>query len=211
MKRLKLNLGCGDHTPAGWINVDYAVGARLAQLPLFGLLNSRLRLFNLDWDKGILAHNLTKPFPWSDDSVDAIYSSHTLEHMTREQGRTFLEECYRVLKPGGIIRIVVPDLEQIVKKYSDGELPADRFVDALGVSFSDPKDGPLKRRLAFLIRYPHKCMYDSKSLSNAMKEAGFDSRPRKKLDSDIEDIDKVELRDLMDGSIIIEGKKPGGN
>ena len=207
MGLLKLNLGCGNHAPDGWVNVDFSLGARLAKVPGFGQLNSKLKLFNLDWDDIIVIHDLTRPFPWSDDSVDIAYSSHTLEHMEREQGRAFLRECYRVLKPGGIIRIAVPDLSGIVREYTEGKLRADEFVDKLGVSYGEPGDGPLKSRLAPLIRYPHRCMYDEQSLLGTMREIGFKAGPRKPLDSDIEDIDKVEQRDLT-GSVIIEGRKP---
>src|SRR5882762_7720591 len=83
---IKLNLGCGAHVPSGWINVDYAPGARLARAPLFRRINKRLRLFALDWDDHIFIHDLTRPLPWKDSSVDVVYSSHTLEHFSREQG-----------------------------------------------------------------------------------------------------------------------------
>lgn len=107
---MKLNLGCGDHVIEGWTNVDYALDARLNRLPLFRVVNRKLRIFSTDWDKRIVLHDLTKRFPWPDSSVDVVYSAHALEHFTKEHGRAFLAECYRVLRPRGIIRIVVPDL-----------------------------------------------------------------------------------------------------
>jgi len=104
VQQVRLNLGCGSQTPAGWVNVDYALGARLVKLPFFAWLNRKLRLFKLDWDRGILIHDLRKRFPWKDSSVDVIYCSHTLEHFSKEEGVHFLNECYRVLKSNGLIK-----------------------------------------------------------------------------------------------------------
>ena len=93
MQTIKLNLGCGDHAPPGWINVDHAWGARLSRLPFFRRIDKRFRLFKTDWPSGILIHDLRRPFPWKNQSVTVVYSSHTLEHMTKEEGRCFLQEC----------------------------------------------------------------------------------------------------------------------
>ena len=98
---MKLNLGCGSQLPRDWVNVDYALGARIARIPLFRAINRRLKLFRMDWDDSIFLHDLTRPFPWADNSIDVVYSSHTLEHMSREMGQEFLHQCHRVLKPDG--------------------------------------------------------------------------------------------------------------
>jgi SAM-dependent methyltransferase len=57
------------------------------------------------------------PFP--DGDFDAVYHSHVLEHFPREGALRFLREAVRVLRPGGIMRVVVPDLEQIARVYLD--------------------------------------------------------------------------------------------
>lgn len=89
-----LNLGCGSRLHNDWINVD--------------LVSS---------NKNVIAHNLLNGIPFIDNEFDAVYHSHVLEHFSREDGKKFIAECYRVLKSGEIIRIAVPDLEQIVKNY----------------------------------------------------------------------------------------------
>ena len=61
--------------------------------------------------------NLLKGFPFDNDSFDVVYSSHVLEHFTKEQAKTLLAEARRVLKPGGVLRIVVPDLENVCAEY----------------------------------------------------------------------------------------------
>ena len=65
----------------------------------------------------ILVHNLAKGIPFDADSVDAVYHSHLFEHLERGVARQFAREVHRVLKPGGVHRIVVPDLEEACQLY----------------------------------------------------------------------------------------------
>ena len=106
---LRLNLGCGSCVVPAWTNVDYALGARLAKVPAFRKVNERLGLFHMRWDERIHIHDLRTRFPWRDGSAEAAYSSHTLEHLSRDEGRHFIKECHRVLAPGGVLRVIVPE------------------------------------------------------------------------------------------------------
>jgi len=94
-QKLKLlNLGCGSHYHPDWLNVDFhSTGS------------------------GVKAHNLNKGIPFEDNSFDVVYNSHLLEHFPKSYAPVFLKDCHRVLRNGGIIRVVVPDLEQIVRWY----------------------------------------------------------------------------------------------
>jgi predicted SAM-dependent methyltransferase len=89
-----LNLGCGKRTHHEWTNVDF-----VATTP------------------DVVAANLTEGVPFADGSFDAVYHSHVLEHFSKKQAPAFLQECFRVLRPQGVLRIAVPDLEQIVRSY----------------------------------------------------------------------------------------------
>ncbi len=89
-----LNLGCGASFHAAWINVDTVPAA-----------------------PGILRQDLARGLPYSAGSIDAIYSSHVLEHFAPLVAQNLINECARVLRPGGIARIVVPDLEAIARLY----------------------------------------------------------------------------------------------
>lgn len=91
---MKLNLGCGSRFNTGWINIDFYSS-----------------------DPSVRAYNLLQGIPLPDNHVDLVYHSHLLEHFPRDRAGHFLAECMRVLKPGGIIRVAVPDLEQIVRAY----------------------------------------------------------------------------------------------
>jgi predicted SAM-dependent methyltransferase len=89
-----LNLGCGDTFHESWSNFDFVSS-----------------------HKSVKQCNLLKGIPVSGNSADVVYHSHVLEHFTAENGKAFVRECFRVLKPGGIIRIAVPDLENIIREY----------------------------------------------------------------------------------------------
>ncbi len=203
---MKLNLGCGAHVLDGWVNVDYALGARLVKLPLFRQVNRWFKLFNLQWNDKIVLHDLTKTFPWRAASVDAVYSSHTLEHMTRAQGRAFLTEAVRVLRPGGVVRIVVPDLRAFVDDYIEGRTPADEFLIQLDVLYHDYPSA-LKQRLAPFIQFPHKCMYDNQRLLAVMEELGLEARVCGPFDSAIPDIRDIEQAGRCERAVIVEGRK----
>jgi len=207
---LKLHLGCGHLVVDGWVNVDYAVGARLAQIPLFRPLNRRFRWFDRDWDDRIFIHNLVKPFPWKSGSASCVYSSHTLEHLSRAEGQGFLRECHRVLQPGGLVRIVVPDLAFWVSEYVSGRLPADEFVEKIGVLYGQSRQA-LKTRLLPFIQFPHKCLYDQAALLGALRRIGFTVAIRKPFESDIEDVRSLEIDERTEGAVIVEGRRDGGD
>lgn len=95
MKKVNyLNVGCGDKFHTAWTNIDM-----YSNTP------------------HIKACNLLKGIPFSTNSFDVVYHSQVLEHFPKEKASFFMSECFRVLKPGGIIRVVVPDLENIVNEY----------------------------------------------------------------------------------------------
>jgi len=89
-----LNLGCGSRYHTDWVNVDIVPQG-------------------LD----VLQHDLSHRLPFADASFAVVYHAAVLEHMRRPDALTFLSECYRVLKPGGIMRVGVPDLERICQLY----------------------------------------------------------------------------------------------
>lgn len=89
-----LNLGCGGRFHPAWVNLDLR-----PQHP------------------SVCPHDVAAPLPFPDQSFDAVYHAHLLEHLPRAGATPFLRECFRVLKPNGVVRVVVPDLEQIAELY----------------------------------------------------------------------------------------------
>ena len=100
-----LNFGCGAAFHPRWVNLDTA--------PV---------------SPQVIAHDLRREFPFDRDTFDAAYGSHVIEHLDRREGARLVGACYRVIKPGGIIRLAVPDLETIARLYLanlDGALAGD--------------------------------------------------------------------------------------
>jgi len=89
-----LNIGCGKHFHEAWTNIDL-----------------------VSVSPSVRAYDLRKGLPYADNSYDAVYTSHVLEHLSPADARSSLREQFRVLKRGGIIRVVVPDLEGVVREY----------------------------------------------------------------------------------------------
>jgi len=71
--------------------------------------------------------DVTKPLAYQNSSVDRIFHEHMLEHIDEVDGFKFLKECYRILKPGGIMRIVVPSIDGIIYAYQNWELLSDEL------------------------------------------------------------------------------------
>jgi SAM-dependent methyltransferase len=90
----KLNVGCGHRYANGWVNIDFH-----SEHP------------EVQWV------NLLQRLPFADGTFDVVYSSHVLEHFAPATAEALLRECHRVLKPGGLLRTVLPDLETACREY----------------------------------------------------------------------------------------------
>lgn len=109
MDRRQLNFGCGARFCKTWTNIDFHAS-----------------------DPSVQRVNLLRGFPFPECCFDTVYSSHVLEHFDLDQGRFLMSESYRVLRKGGILRIVVPDLEGSCREY---------------IRILSLKDGPEKQQL----------------------------------------------------------------
>lgn len=141
-----LNLGSGPRGIANgeWLNVD-------------------------GWpDRNVhLAVDLNRKLPFSDNCFAGIFSEHVFEHFDLAQGESILRECFRILQPGGCLRLIVPDGETILRSYLED--PAglvarrgtdNRFaIDAVNSYFRQ--------------RYEHQYIYDWPMLENQLTAAGF--------------------------------------
>jgi len=89
-----LNVGCGRRFHSAWTNIDLE-----------------------SYAPEVAQHDITKGLPFAKDHFDVVYHSHVLEHLHPRDGEKLLDECFRVLRPGGVLRIVGPNLEQIATLY----------------------------------------------------------------------------------------------
>lgn len=196
-----LNLGCGTKTSPKAINIDWSLYLSIKKnrlfrfaAPLFLNGERRKKLRNLD--ETILVHDIRRGLPFTDESVDVVYHSHILEHIDRELVDGFLKEVKRVLVPGGIHRIAVPDMEHLCKTYlehivlveRDSSLMADhdRYISVIIEQMVRKKAYGTSRQ-PLVIRWlenallgdarkrgeTHQWMYDRFNLSQLLKENGF--------------------------------------
>jgi predicted SAM-dependent methyltransferase len=93
---LKINIGCGSRFHRDWLNLD---------------LHSHA--------PEVVACDLTQGIPVADGEADVVYAAAVLEHIRSRDVSGFLAECRRTLKPGGVLRLAVPDLEQQAQFYLD--------------------------------------------------------------------------------------------
>lgn len=146
-----LQLGCGGHIADGFINLDWGLTPGV----------------DLCWDA-------TRSLPFPDQSLDGIFTEHMLEHVPLTAGLRLLRECRRVLRPGGILRVIVPDGRMFVDDYmnemSVAEQPGDLEIGALptlGLS------SPMLVLNRIFYGYGHRCIYDFSLLREVLQHAGF--------------------------------------
>lgn len=89
-----LNIGCGGHFHPAWTNID------LVAIPPF-----------------VRGYDIRCGLPFHHSSFDGCYTSHVLEHLDKHDAERLVSEQFRVLRSGGIIRVVVPDLEDKAREY----------------------------------------------------------------------------------------------
>ncbi|MBE9547945.1 MAG: methyltransferase domain-containing protein [Proteobacteria bacterium] len=152
---VKVHLGSGPHLMPGWINVDYEA----------------------DFKPEVVA-DLTQRFPFDDASVDYIHSEGVLCQFDLPAGEHFLNECFRILKPGGYMRLLTPDLRRLLSAYLDD---AERGENQLAALWQREVEIPLKLKTSaevinIGIRNLHKFMYDSPTLMKLLDESGFQSQ-----------------------------------
>ena len=222
---LKLNLGCGLVAPDGWVNIDISYNAFLAKYPKlrrflgkFNILPKKLT--EIPWPKNITVFDVRRCLPYQDNSVKFIYSSHCLEHLSKAEAKKLLGECYRVLVPGGVIRIIVPDLHTSVQKYieafrkwdknSQESCPAEIFLQNFAMHQPNLTAQPVWIRVykKFHDKNTHKWAYDEQSLAYLLKLTGFKTfAKRKSGESFIEDVNNLDLPERFEGSICFEAVK----
>ncbi|KAA3603979.1 MAG: methyltransferase domain-containing protein [Candidatus Scalindua sp. AMX11] len=179
MNKLYVQYGCGNVSIDGWLNFDSSPTLRIQKIPVLGrLLRSRL---NCVFDNTIRYGDIIKGLPLKLGSVDGLFCSHVLEHLSYADGLIALKNSFNYLKPGGRFRIILPDLETYIKTYIQ-EISSDSSgIKAMAaVNFnSSTRLGTKKFRTSFksrlyeAFRSRHHWMWDNESLSKTLDDHGF--------------------------------------
>jgi predicted SAM-dependent methyltransferase len=157
----KLNLGCGPNLKPGWINID--------------LLDSGADL-QLD---------LREQWPFADASISHIYSEHVFEHFeVREEVSHFLSEAYRVLRPGGLFEVGVPDTEWPLRAYGDPSDPYWRFAKTVHPEWCETQLDHINYH--FRQGRQHKYAWDYETLARKLRQFDFTCITRREFDPNID-------------------------
>ncbi len=221
-----LHLGCGLTAPDEWLNVDGSWNAWLAQRPRLKRTLTRMRLvpksqMDIPWPTNVTIADVRRKLPFPEGVFDAAYASHLLEHLYRDAAIRFLVEVQRVVRSGGLVRLLVPDLAAIVREYRgeatmEGGLHQDdsarRLCERLLMrAESSPHRGLFRSIYAAKTDFhSHKWMYDGASLARLMTEAGLhDCQIMSYRESKIPHIDVVEMpgRFLNGAGVAVEGRR----
>jgi predicted SAM-dependent methyltransferase len=190
----KLQIGAGLNTGADWLNGDIDPVA-----------------------SGVIYLDASRQFPLDNDVFDYVFSEHMIEHIPFEGGRNMINECYRVLKPGGRIRICTPDLTKLLKllRADRSKVEEDYIVWATRefIPSADTAD-PVIVINNYVRDWGHQFIYDETVLKRTLQNAGFTGFAQCKLGQspdeqlrDLENVDRMPPGFLDIESMVIEAVK----
>ena len=165
----KLQLGTGSNSLQGWLNTD------------------------IEPQEGQAYLDVGERFPLPDNSVRYIHGEQLIEHLPYEIGVVMLRESFRVLEPGGKIRIATPDLRRLIALYDDDDTELEgKFMDA--ETHRLPSGRPTRCDIMnmYFRRWGHVYVYDQETLTGAIRKAGF----RDILRVELNESDDPELRNI---------------
>jgi predicted SAM-dependent methyltransferase len=186
LRDVKLNLGCGPCIKPGWINVD-------------------------SWSAGAdLQLDLRESLPFPDGCASFIHSEHFFEHLEYPfPARTFLLECCRILKLGGILSLGVPDTEWPMVCYATGERAYFDWVRKFDPSWCNTRMHNLNYH--FRQGKEHKYAYDLETLKQILEETGFIQIERRCFDPELDSRARmVEWLPWKTAGLYVFAYKPGG-
>ncbi len=172
---LYVQYGCGLSAPDGWVNFDTSPTLLIERLPLVGpLLAKRL----VGFPASVRVGDIRKGLPLPNGSVQGLYASHVIEHLTYEDAKQAFVVSIALLRPGGTFRLVVPDLtaraERYLKSFASGDIKAaEGLLDGTGLGRRRKRGGLLGVLTQALGNSDHLWMWDELSMSSALHEAGF--------------------------------------
>ncbi|CAN5556229.1 hypothetical protein BH09PLA1_BH09PLA1_19000 [soil metagenome] len=156
------------------------------------------------WENHDADVDLRQPLPWADVSADYILLEHVLEHFNSAAGYSILEECWRVLKPGGVLRVCVPDVSRVAR----GDDEYAKFVAAQGWG-----SNPVK---VIAQCHGHEMLWTFDALAAVLGSIGFQperAQPRLSMHRELCNVEGhhrvvgVKFNDIE--TLVVEGAKPG--
>jgi SAM-dependent methyltransferase len=210
---MNLNLGSGQKSVKSYLCIDKSPRLLLSKLPLVNFLGSTLeKRYEVSWDNGIKYMDVRK-LKFAEFSVSNIYSSHLLEHLYLYEARKLIDDCYRFLKPGGVLRLALPDYHEFISQYASNsaEDPVSAYFEFESSLLSWPleKQKFLERLFSILFGklHVHKWHPTPFVVKKFLLDAGFENITDCSYHvGTIPDLPLVENRDS--GTFYLEATKP---
>lgn len=192
----KLQIGAQNNSVEDWLNVDI-----------------------LPKNNNVAYLDATQNFPFQNASFDYVFSEHMIEHIDFEEGKFMLQECFRVLKPQGKIRIATPDLANLAKLIHEPESErSQKYIQHYIERFYDnqlPLD-PTYLINKLFYSFHHKFIHSESSLRYLLNEAGFSNFKKVEVyQSEDENLRNLEQHGNEMGeeinkieTIVVEAQKP---
>jgi predicted SAM-dependent methyltransferase len=191
----KIQIGAQSNSISGWLNLDL-----------------------LPKTREVVFMDATKPFPFSNNSVDYVYTEHMIEHIEFQQALFMLTECFRVLKSSGKIRLATPNLAFLIELYKSEKLTIQTQYIEFSVQRYIKNQVPTEDVYVinnFFRDWGHQFIHDIKSLTYLLNAAGFSNIKQCKVgvsdDSNFQQLEQhgKEIGDQFNSleTIIVEAQK----
>ena len=164
--------GCGRCAPRDWRNFDASPTVRFERIPFIGKLYTKNRE---RFPENVEYGDIVKGLPLPPESCAVVYCSHVLEHLSLEDFRRALHNTCRILQPGGVFRLVLPDLECLARQYIHDPSPEAslNFMKGTGLGHEKRDRGVRGLLYTWLGNSSHLWMWDYKSMARELENAGF--------------------------------------
>ena len=208
-QNVKVQFGSGPTAYPGWLNYDCSPTLRIQRLPIVGALARRK--MSTVFDRSVLYGDTRTGLPLGAGTVSFLYCSHVLEHLSLEDFRLSLADCFRILVPGGIFRGVMPDLEAVVANYlHDKSLNAcSRMMESSYLAVVSRPRGLVGLAKMLWGNSRHLWLWDYRGTKQELEMAGFiDVRRAQFGDSSHSEFNEMEVFESWDKQLGFECRKP---
>lgn len=199
--------GCGWSAPSGWENYDASPTLRFERIPCIGRLYTKNAT---RFPANVKYGDIVKGLPIESETCSGIYASHVLEHLALKDLRIALKNTYNLLEPGGVFRLVVPDLQILAAEYlaSPALNASYDFMLDLGMGVEERPRGFVSLLKSFLGNSAHLWMWDFKAMVSELENAGY-SGIRRCAFNDAADPEFIKVEDAarFHNALAIESKK----
>lgn len=180
-----LDIGCGPNTDSGVIGMDY------------------------QWRPGVdICWDASRGIPLPDATVAGVFSEHCIEHLPLAGGVNLLRDSFRVLRPGGTVRIITPDGEQYARAYAQMQSGAEATMPRAAQPGPDGILTPIMSVNRVFNQYGHRFIWDFDTLRSHLEAIGFTAVVRSEFGTgrDPRLVRDTEWRRA--GSLYVEATKP---